>query len=101
MAPGIPFWGESGSTTVLGSCFLDVPKESSGANSTPSPADDAGVGVYKESRTRGVDSVAVGFRNGDVFSVGAAAGPFGRVSMGLAGFLESMSEHPPRLQATT
>ena len=45
--------------------------------------------------------MAVGFRSGDVFFVGAATGPFGRVSMGLAGFLDSMSEHPPRLQATT
>ena len=58
----------------MGSSFLDVPEESTGANSIPSPSDDAGAGVGTGSSTEAVDSVARGVRSGDTVSVGAAAG---------------------------
>ena len=53
---------------------MNVPEESTGTNSIPSPADDAGVGVDTESSTKGVDTAAVDFKSGDVVSVGAPVG---------------------------
>ena len=87
---------------------MDVPEESTDANSIPSPSDDAGVGVDTESPTGGVDSAAVDFGSGDEVSVGTAVGSavvvsfrIGDVAGAAAGWSVGPDDpHPPRTAGT-